>query len=304
MTSTATHTFRIAGLQLRLILPADMSAERMLPSFTPFACDDYAADQSDTAFTFDACATPAPLPADARLIDDTTSDMGRVRLFGTPDAYHVVLNRSNDTHTHHMSCDMLFTDIKASIDRDDPAAGNAMCSLLRVAFSQSVIMHRGISIHAAAVVNDARGYLFLGKSGTGKSTHARMWMKAIADTHLLNDDNPILRIGNDGRTTVYGSPWSGKTVCYINSQAMVGAIIRLHQAPTNSIATLSDADAFIALLPSCSSIKTDDTLYNALCDTIADIADSTHMATMNCRPDTAAAEMAHEHVVQVRKTND
>ena len=65
--------------------------------------------------------------------------------------------------------------------------------------------------------DEARGYLFLGHSGTGKSTHARQWLAAFDDAWLLNDDNPILRVMEDGEVRVYGSPWSGKTHFYNNA---------------------------------------------------------------------------------------
>ncbi len=52
--------------------------------------------------------------------------------------------------------------------------------------------------------------MFLGESGTGKSTHSRMWLENIEGSTLLNDDAPAVRISADG-TTAYGTPWSGKT---------------------------------------------------------------------------------------------
>ena len=55
-----------------------------------------------------------------------------------------------------------------------------------VAFHSSVIRYRG------------RGVLFLGESGTGKSTHTRLWREHIPGAELLNDDSrlrPIESIG-------------------------------------------------------------------------------------------------------------
>ena len=40
--------------------------------------------------------------------------------------------------------------------------------------------------------------MFLGPSGTGKSTHARLWLQYIDSTELVNDDNPVVRIYQDG----------------------------------------------------------------------------------------------------------
>ena len=56
--------------------------------------------------------------------------------------------------------------------------------------------------------------MLLGKSGTGKSTHSRLWLKYIPDTKLLNDDNPAVRIMDNNTIMIYGTPWSGKTPCY------------------------------------------------------------------------------------------
>ena len=92
--------------------------------------------------------------------------------------------------------------------------------------------------HAAIVSYQGKGYMFLGPSGTGKSTHARLWLRHIEGTELVNDDNPVVRISDDGQATVYGSPWSGKTPCYRNVNYPLGAIVLLSQAPYNKIQRL------------------------------------------------------------------
>ena len=87
--------------------------------------------------------------------------------------------------------------------------------MLMYAFRTAPLMT--LEMHAAVVVRDvprfqgskssngSNGYLFLGHSGTGKSTHARQWLAAFDDAWLLNDDNPILRVMDDGQVYVYGS---------------------------------------------------------------------------------------------------
>ena len=56
-----------------------------------------------------------------------------------------------------------------------------------------------------AVVLFIRGkrFFFLGESGTGKSTHTRLWRENIAGSKLLNDDSPIVRY-EEGGVWVYG----------------------------------------------------------------------------------------------------
>ncbi len=80
--------------------------------------------------------------------------------------------------------------------------------------------------------------MFLGPSGTGKSTHASLWLENVEGTELVNDDNPVVRILDDGSIKVYGSPWSGKTPCYLNVNYPLGGIVNLIQASHNKISRL------------------------------------------------------------------
>ena len=148
----------------------------------------------------------------------------------------------------------------------------------------------------AAVVRQAgRGYLFLGRSGTGKSTHARLWLRHIAGSELLNDDNPVLVLA-DGTATVYGSPWSGKTPCYRNESAPAGAIIRLEQAPQNLIRSERPVAAFASLLSSCSTMIWDKATYDAICETVSGMARVVPSYRLQCLPDAEAAQLCHQTV--------
>ena len=66
-----------------------------------------------------------------------------------------------------------------------------------------------VLMHASVVRKDGKGYLCLGVSGTGKSTHTQNWLKYIPGTDLMNDDNPVVHIDGDGTATVYGSHSGG-----------------------------------------------------------------------------------------------
>ncbi len=105
-------------------------------------------------------------------------------------------------------------------------------------------------IHASAVSYQGKAYLFLGNSGTGKSTHSRLWLQHFEGTELINDDKPIIRILDNGIVRVYGSPWSGKTPCYRNVDYPLGGLVKLSQAPYNKIRRLSKVEAYFILLQS------------------------------------------------------
>lgn len=277
--------YSIAGLTLRLRLPEE-SLDCIPPSFSPFRCD--AADSP--ALTATLAPLPDTIPQDAVLLDDTTADMGRVTLRRLPSDSYLVRLCDSSGFIHSMTADPAFSAITVSLRSGAPVVSSALASLLRIAFSQTVLLHGGISLHASAVLSRGEAFLFLGKSGTGKSTHARMWLQNIPDTILLNDDNPILRLDPDsGVIRAYGSPWSGKTPCYKAISAPVRAITRLEQAPANGYTPLPDVEAFAALLPSSSAIKSSPLLHDALCDTLALVAATIPVGCLRCLPDPSAA---------------
>ena len=149
--------------------------------------------------------------------------------------------------------------------------------------------------HAAVVSESGLGYMFLGKSGTGKSTHARLWLKAVDGTELVNDDNPVVRLQADG-AWVYGSPWSGKTPCYRNVSMKLGGIVLLSQAPYNKISRLGGVQAYAALVPSISGKRWDRAVADGLHATENALAMNAKVWHLDCLPDEDAARLCFETV--------
>ena len=169
--------------------------------------------------------------------------------------------------------------------------------MLMYAFRTAPLMT--LEMHAAVVVRrgeEAKGYLFLGHSGTGKSTHARQWLAAFEDAWLLNDDNPILRVMDNGEVRVYGSPWSGKTPCYKNESAPVGGIIKLSQAPENKIQTISLPQAYAYMLSSASGLKVEQTMADNMFETIKHVITHTPCYHLACLPNEEAAKVCWDGI--------
>ena len=153
-----------------------------------------------------------------------------------------------------------------------------------------------IPIHSSVAVKDGEAVLCLGESGTGKSTHTRLWRENIEGAKLLNDDSPIIRM-IDGKCIAYGSPWSGKTHCYINKSVPVRAIMRLSQAPHNRIYRLPALAAIGAVLPSCPpAFAYDNTLQDGICNTVSDIVASTPILHLECLPNAEAAYLSYSTI--------
>ena len=172
----------------------------------------------------------------------------------------------------------------------------ALNNSLMLLFAFASACHGALEMHSSVVMNEGKGYLFLGKSGTGKSTHSSLWLKHIPGTELLNDDNPILRLMPDGTARVYGSPWSGKTPCYKNMEVPAGAVVRIRQAPYNKIERLSGIQAYASLMASASSFRPFRELAEGWHRTLEGLVAVLPCYVLDCLPDQAAAELCYKTV--------
>ena len=171
---------------------------------------------------------------------------------------------------------------------------------LMMAFAFAAATQQTLLVHASVIRNAGYGYLFTAPSGTGKSTHTHLWYKHIPGSDLMNDDNPVVRIiGDEAR--IYGSPWSGKTPCYRNISAPIGAITRIEQRPYNEMRRFSPVEAFAALLPAVSSMKWDRRVYNGISGCIARLIGIVPVYWLGCLPDEAAAQLSYA-TIAVKKS--
>ena len=154
-----------------------------------------------------------------------------------------------------------------------------------------------LMVHASVIKYNGRGYVFLGRSGTGKSTHSRLWLNNIEDTELLNDDNPVIRIVDD-EAVVFGTPWSGKTHCYKNESVPLKAVVRLSQAPYNKIARNIPLQAYASLMPACSCMRWDRTSTDFLHCTVEKVISNVKCWHLECLPDADAAHICHKAVTE------
>lgn len=155
-----------------------------------------------------------------------------------------------------------------------------------------------MAIHSSTIVYKRMANLFLGESGTGKSTHTRLWLKNIEGSRLLNDDSPIISVEN-GRVMVYGSPWSGKTACYHNIGFPVNAFVRLRQDKQNVITKLNVFQAFAALQPSTPpSLSYSDFYSSKVIENLDSILRQVPVYQLGCLPNDEAAQLAYSTLYQ------
>ena len=163
---------------------------------------------------------------------------------------------------------------------------------LMVIFTMCTAKSGTLLMHSATVENNGKGYMFLGVSGQGKSTHSDLWVANIPGSTLINDDNPVIRIAEDGTPVVYGSPWSGKRPIYKNVHYPIGGFAAIEQDKQNRIHKESIPAAFGILLSSCSTMKFDKEIHIKICGTVSKVLDRIPVHTLHCRPDKEAAEVS------------
>ncbi len=106
----------------------------------------------------------------------------------------------------------------------------------------------GIIFHSSAIMVDGEAYLFTAPSGTGKSTHTRLWREMLGDRAvMINDDKPIIRYV-DGEFYVYGTPWNGKHRLDTNARAKIKAICNIYQSKQNKIEEISAGEMLMVIL--------------------------------------------------------
>ena len=170
---------------------------------------------------------------------------------------------------------------------------------IMMAYAFSAACTGTMLMHASVIRCEGKGYLMTAPSGTGKSTHTRLWYDNIPGCDLMNDDNPVVRI-IDGQAIVFGSPWSGKTRCYRNIQAPVGGIVRIQQRPENTIRKYGNVEAFCNLLPAMSNMKWDKRVYNGICDGISELIRLVGMYELGCLPNAEAAILCHDTLLGIK----
>ncbi len=153
-------------------------------------------------------------------------------------------------------------------------------------------------LHASAVLLDGRAQIFLGRSGTGKSTHSDQWLKCFPEAELLNDDHPVVRIEADGEIRLYGSPWSGKRPIYRAISAPLAAIVRITRAKSNRAIKLSPLRAYASLLTTTSSMQWDKEMMEKKIATIEGIIAGVVNLELEALPDVDSARVCHKAIME------
>lgn len=290
------NNFRIAEFGIRIIFEKKSeNSMKMLPSFNSFRVDEL----NDDEFLFDLAVDDdlRPMPKDQReRIRDFDTGNGITIVDQLNDGgYQYIIKDINGSECCLLIADKEFRHCRCALNGSYNMRYFGLNNALMLVYAFAASTRQTLLIHASLVRQNDYGYAFIAKSGTGKSTQVSNWLRYLPGCDLMNDDNPIIRM-IDGKPFVFGGPWSGKTPCYRNVKAPLGAITRIDRAEQNSIDKVGVVEAFASLLPSVSSMKWDKTIFDHICNTLTKIIETTGIYTLHCRPDKESAVICNKAI--------
>lgn len=169
-------------------------------------------------------------------------------------------------------------------------------SLLGMIFRYALLRFQGIAIHASTIKWNGKGIAFSAPSGTGKSTHVRLWQEYIGpEVRVLNDDAPVVRLV-DNLPYIFGNPWSGSANIHCNEKAPLAAIVLLEQSSQNSIKCLSIDEAVHSIIPRLFLPYFDSELMNMALVTFERVVSLVPVYLLKCLPDHEAVELVYQCV--------
>lgn len=159
--------------------------------------------------------------------------------------------------------------------------------------AEKMIGYDTFLFHGSAVAVDGQAYLFTANSGTGKSTHTRLWRRLLGDRAVMvNDDKPLIKVTGNG-VTVFGTPYNGKHRIGNDIAVPLRAICVLERAEENSIRQISKSEVFAMLIQQ--TYRPDDKLLLLKTLTlINNMADQISFWHLGCNMDISAAKIAYE----------
>lgn len=167
--------------------------------------------------------------------------------------------------------------------------------LLTFLYSRLAYTAQAAFVHASLVeVPDLGGVMFVGRSGVGKTTQARLWWKHQGAT-IINGDKVFLTM-KDGCAWAHGSPWCGSSFFRLNRSTPLRGIVVLEQAPENRIRRLSDMEIMAQYVPHIFLPMWDEHLVDRVMGTVDQMLPTVPVFRLDCRPDEEATILARNAI--------
>ena len=170
-------------------------------------------------------------------------------------------------------------------------------SLPLAAICSRLALFNTIFVHGSFVEYKGNGIVFVGYSGVGKTTQARLWEKYLNATPV-NGDKVFLRVVDDV-VFACGSPWKGSSEYCVNKNVPLKAIVVLNQAKENKITKLNSIECMKYFMPHVFFSHWDEKCKVKALDTFNDILEKIPVWLLECRPDEEAVLLTKETILDI-----
>jgi hypothetical protein len=154
----------------------------------------------------------------------------------------------------------------------------------------------GFVMHGSAQVVDGRAIICTGPSGRGKSTISRLFDRC--GMPVLTDERPLLRL-NQGRFTVYGSPWPSSGGFVLNRSEPLRKIYFIEHGPDNAIEAITRREAVLRLLDVAMVPWMDTAFFDPVIQTLEALIAAVPYAVLRFRPDLSVVDAVRRDLAAI-----
>lgn len=154
-----------------------------------------------------------------------------------------------------------------------------------------------LTFHGVLLEDLGNGIIISAPSGTGKTTHARLW-RDTRNSLIINGDRAVCHCDN-GIWTAYGTPWSGSSGEQINRKVPLRALVVLERAEENFVERLTSIEGFAAMLPNLLCPTWDRELVGRAMEQLDSLLKTIPVYRLHCRPDEEAVEVLYQALQEV-----
>ena len=162
--------------------------------------------------------------------------------------------------------------------------------------AESLLEYNVLLFHGAAFSADGMGILLAASSGTGKTTHMRLWQRMMAERGekltVINGDKPLLRVF-DEEVRMYGTPWRGKEGYGENTSAKLDSIVLLSRGTKNEIQEITPQQALPRVLQQVYRPKSIHTMQKTM-QLLDAVTRRVRFYSLQCNMELNAAETAYK----------
>lgn len=280
--------FVIARLGVEIEHPFSQPLREALPNLAPF----YRADSSHIVQRISISFGETKVPESFTQKHETLSEGLLAKQYVRDQDKHTLITFSLEGEISSLEANEAWDQVSFILPEDGVYKFILLDRMLMACYVLRAMYFNIVKIHSSTVMLHGRALAFLGVSGTGKSTHSRLWLKHVPEVELLNDDEPLIELVEDGSVYIYGSPWSGSTPCYRDERAILAGLIQLQQYPENILSRLDGANAFNSIFYSISLLTSSERHNMAAFDLSFKISEKVPLYLLRCRPDEEALSLS------------